>query len=257
MPDPSACFAFLQGLRPLLFAHRGGTERHEGNTLAAFADAAALGFRIETDVRATRDGVAVIAHDDGLAPLTGGPGRVSDHAWPQLARLRTPRGQGLARLDDVLAAFPQTPFNLDAKSDAAAEPMAEAVRRCGATARVCAASFDGRRTRRLRRLLGPELCWSAGRWGVIAAWLAGWGPPLPAPRAPALQVPARWRGVPVATPRALAAAHARGAQMHVWTVNEEAEMARLLDVGVDGLITDRPRLLRRVLERRGSSSEGR
>ena len=257
MPGPSARFAFLEGPRPLLFAHRGGTERHEGNTLAAFAEAAALGFRIETDVRATRDGVAVIAHDDALAPLTGDPGRVGDHAWSELAGLRTPRGEGLARLDDALAAFPETPFNLDAKSRAAVEPMAEAVRRCGATARVCAASFDGRRTRRLRRLLGPELCWSAGRWGVIAAWLAGWGPPAPAPRAPALQVPARWRGVPVATRRVLAAAHAWGAQLHVWTVNEEAEMDRLLGMGVDGLITDRPRLLRRVLERRGAWSEGR
>ena len=257
MPDPSARFAFLQGPRPLLFAHRGGTERHEGNTLAAFADAAGLGFRIETDVRATRDGVAVIAHDDALATLTGDPGRVSERAWSELARLRTPRGEGLPRLDDALAAFPETPFNLDAKSHAAVEPMAEAVWRCGATARVCAASFDGRCTRRLRRLLGPELCWSAGRWGVAAAWLAGWGRPLPAPRAPALQVPARWRGVPVATRRVLAAAHARGAQVHVWTVNEEAEMDHLLDIGVDGLITDRPRLLLRVLERREASSEAR
>ena len=257
MRHPSARFAFLQGPRPLLFAHRGGTERHEGNTLAAFADAAGLGFRIETDVRATRDGVAVIAHDDALASLTGDPGRVSDHAWSDLARLRMPRGEGVARLDDALSALPRTPFNLDAKCDAAVAPMAEAVRRCGATARVCAASFDGRRTGRLRRLLGPDLCWSAGRWGVAAAWLAGWGPPAPAPAAPALQVPARWHGVPVATPRVLAAAHARGAQLHVWTVNEEAEMDRLLDIGVDGLITDRPRLLRRVLERRGSRSEER
>ena len=90
VPDPSARFAFLQGPRPLLFVHRGGTERHEGNTLAAFADAAALGFRIETDLRAARDGAAVIAQDDAPATLIGDPERAPP---PRASRgPETPRG---------------------------------------------------------------------------------------------------------------------------------------------------------------------
>lgn len=223
--------------------------------MAAFNDAVRLGFRhIETDVRTSRDGVAVLAHDEALAPLTGGPGRVGDRSWHELSRLRTPRGESLARLEEALSAFPRTRFNLDAKSDAAVAPMAEAILRCGARERVCVASFDERRTRRLRRLLGEGVCWSPGRRAVTALWLAGWGVPVPASGFPAVQVPPRWRGLPVVTRRLVAAAHARGAQVHVWTVNEEPEMERLLDLDVDGLITDRPRALRHVLERRGQWS---
>ena len=252
MPMRPTSFAFLDHPHPLAFAHRGGGERYDENTMAAFADAVALGYRyLESDVQASRDGVPVLFHDDALDRVMGAPGRVRDHPWSELARLRTPRGEGLARLEEALAAFPHARFNLDAKSDAAVEPMAEAILRGDARERVCVASFSERRTRRLRRRLGGGVCWSPSRRGVTALWLAGWGLPAPGIGFPAVQVPTRFRGVPVVTPRFLAAAHARGVQVHVWTVDEEPEMERLLDLGVDGLMTDRPRALREVLRRRG------
>lgn len=226
-------------------------EREE-NTGAAFAHAVALGFRyIETDVQASRDGYAVIHHDDTLERTFGRSERVDALPWAELARLRTSGGEALPRLDAVLAAFPAPRFNIDPKSDAAVAPLAEAVLRAGAVDRVCVGSFVARRTRRLRRLLGEQVAWSPSRRGVAALWAAGWGVPVPKLRFLAAQIPPAHRGVSLVTPRMLRAARRRGIQIHVWTIDEEAEMERLLDLGVDGIMTGRPSLLRAVLERRG------
>lgn len=242
---------------PLPFAHRGGGLEAEENTMAAFLHATSLGFRyIETDVQASRDGVAVLLHDETLGRMTGAGGRVIDRSWADLARLRTRGGEPLLRLDAALEAFPRTRFNLDAKTEAAVPAMAGTLRRCAALDRVCIGSFDARRTRRLRALLDDRVPCSPGAGGVLQLWLAGWG--LPAGRCAfdAAQIPLRWRGIPLATTRLVAAAHARGIQVHVWTVDSEPEIERLLDLGVDGIMSDRPSLLRRVLERRGVWFDG-
>lgn len=247
-----ARFAFLDHPLPLAFAHRGGALEAEENTLAAFAHAVGLGFsHVETDVQATRDGVAVIFHDDDLARMTGRAVPVAALDWAELARARTLGGNRVARLDETLAAFPDTFFNLEAKSDGAVAPMIAAIRAARALERVCVGSFVPARVAALRAALGPGLCWSPAHRGVLAVWLAGWGLPLAGPGAPALQVPMRFRGIEVVTRRFVEAAHARGAQVHVWTVDDTAEMARLLALGVDGLMSDRPSALRGLLEGRG------
>jgi glycerophosphoryl diester phosphodiesterase len=112
-------------------------------------------------------------------------------------------------------------------------------------------AFDEAHTRRLCEILGPDLCWSPAHAGVFRLWLAGWHLPVEVPEFPCVQVPLRFRGIPLVTRGFVKAAHARGVQVHVWTVDDEAEMVRLLDIGVDALMTDRPALLRQVLERRG------
>lgn len=245
-------FAFLDRPLPLAFAHRGGALEAEENTLEAFEHAAGLGYsHIETDVQATRDGVAVIFHDAELARMTGRVGAIADLDWSTVSRLRTLGGARLPRLEEALAAFPTLYFNIEAKSDAAVGPMADAIRRCGARSRICIGSMRVRRTHRLRALLGDDICWSPAHRDVAQLWLAGWGLPIPRPQYPCVQVPPHFHGVPVVTPRFVAAAHARGLQVHVWTVNSETEMERLLELGVDGLMTDRPALLRTVLQRRG------
>ncbi|MCX7645203.1 MAG: glycerophosphodiester phosphodiesterase [Rhodobacteraceae bacterium] len=243
---------FLDHPRPIAFAHRGGAREAEENTVPAFARAAALGFsHVETDVQATADGVAVIFHDDTLERMAGRPERIDRLTWAELARVRLKGGGEVPRLDAVLEAFPGLFLNLEAKSDAAVEPMARAIRAAGALARVCVGSFAPARTARLRALLGEGLAWSPAHAGVARLWLAGWGLPVPRPAFPAVQVPVGFRGIPVVTRRFVAAAHRRGVQVHVWTVDEEAEMARLIDLGVDGIMSDRPTLLRAVLARRG------
>lgn len=244
---------FLDHPRPIAFAHRGGSLEAEENTLAAFQHAVALGYsHVETDVQATADGVAVVFHDDTLDRMAGRPGRIDAMTWAELSAVRLSGGGTVPRLDAVLEAFPGLFLNLEAKSDAAVEPMARAVRAADALGRVCAGSFAAARTARLRAALGPGLAWSPAHAGAAQVWLAGWGLPVPRPEFPAVQVPPSFRGVPVVTPRFVAAAHARGVQVHVWTVDEEAPMERFLDLGVDGIMTDRPSLLKAVLARRGA-----
>lgn len=249
---PRPRFPFLDHPGPIAFAHRGGGAEAEENTHAAIAHAVGLGFRyIETDVQATRDGVAVLFHDADLARITGSPGRIADLAFAELSARRTLGGEPIPRLDAMLEAFPDIRFNLEPKTEAAVAPLAEAVARLSAIDRVCVGCFDEGRTRRVRALLGERLCWSPSRLGVARTWLAGFGLPVGSLAFPVLQVPRR-SGVEIVTRRFLAAAHARGIAVHVWTIDEEAEMERLLDLGVDGVMTGRPSVLARVLARRGA-----
>ena len=242
---------FLDHDGPIAFAHRGGSLEAEENTMAAFTHAVGLGYAyVETDVQATRDGVAVIFHDDTLIRMTGEPDRIADLTWDELSRRRTKGGEVIPLLEDLLAAWPDLRINLEAKADAAVEPMAQAIRRADALDRVCVGAFEVRRTARLRELLGPDLCWSPAHAGVLQLWLRGWALPVGRTDFPAVQVPTAFRGIPIVTPRFIRAAHENGVQVHVWTVDEEAEMERLLDMGVDGLMTDRPSLLKAVMARR-------
>ncbi len=242
---------------PLAIAHRGGALEAEENTPGAFEHAIGLGYRfVETDVQASADGVAVVFHDDRLERMTEGRGRVDARPWAELSRLRTKGGAAIPRLDAVLDAYPSLHFILEAKSDAAVAPMADAIRRTAARGRVCVGSFRARRTARLRRLLGPDLAHSPAHLGIAQLWFAGWGLPLAGPRAAALQLPLAWRGIPLVRPRLVRAAHARGLQLHVWTVNDTAMMEWLIGIGVDGVITDRPSELKRLLQRRGQWTGG-
>ncbi|MGB3316002.1 MAG: glycerophosphodiester phosphodiesterase [Albidovulum sp.] len=251
MTSGKALHPFLDHDGPIAFAHRGGSLEVEENTMAAFSHAVALGYtHIETDVQATRDGVAVIFHDDTLERMTGEPERIADLTWDELSRRRTNGGAAIPLLDEVLAEWPGLRINLESKADAAVEPMACAIRRADALNRVCVGAFDVKRTARLRKLLGPGLCWSPAHAGVLCLWLRGWSLPGWRPDFPVVQVPTAFRGIPIVTPRFIRAAHAHGVQVHVWTVDEAGEMEQLLDMGVDGLMTDRPSLLKRVLARR-------
>ncbi|MGJ9427278.1 glycerophosphodiester phosphodiesterase family protein [Actinotignum sp. GS-2025b] len=153
----------------LIIAHRGGGNEYPENSLRAFEALYRAGFRhIESDVHATADGVAVILHDPLLDRTTDGVGPISAHTWAEVAQVRNEAGERPPRLDEVLDAFPDAVFNLDAKSDAAVEPLVAAVRRTGAAGRVCLASFSQARVERMRSRL-PGATFSLGRSAV--AWL--------------------------------------------------------------------------------------
>jgi len=243
---------FLDHPLPIAFAHRGGSLEAEENTMPAFERAVALGYsHVETDVRVTRDGVAVLFHDETLERMAGRPERVEELGWAEISCVRLKGGGQVPRLEELLGAFPGLHLNLDAKADAAVAPMAGAIRAAGALERVCVGSFSAPRTARLRAALGEGLAWSPARGGVARVWLGGFGLPVGRPSFHALQVPPHHRGIPVVSRRFVASARVWGVQVHVWTVDEEAEIERLLDLGVDGIMTDRPSLLRDVLVRRG------
>ena len=247
-----ARFPFLDHPGPIAFAHRGGGKEQPENSMAAVAHAVGLGYRyIETDVQATRDGVPVLFHDASLDALTDRDGKISDLSWDEVRRARIAGREPLLRLDDLLGAWSDLRVNLEPKSDQAVEPLVEAVRRAGALERICIGSFSGARVRRSRQLLGPKLCTSLGPLGVARLRLASLG--LPAGGdfvAAAAQVATHHYGLRVVDRRFLKAAARHGLQVHVWTIDHEAEMERLLELGVDGIMTGRPSLLKMVLERR-------
>ncbi len=250
--------AFLDGPRPRVFAHRGwhtGTLAGLENTAAAFERALSEGVRyLETDVHATADGVLVAFHDTVLDRVTDRRGPIHALTWDEVRRARIAGREPVPRMDDLLADFPDALFNIDAKSDAAVAPLADLLDRTGSLDRVCLASFSDARLRELRRRLGPAAALSLGPRQV--ARLAARARHLPVrcrfPGAVAAQVPVSLKGVPVATPRFIRTAQRLGLEVHVWTIDDPAEMDRLLDLGVQGLVTDRPDLAHDVLRRRAA-----
>jgi len=242
---------FLDHPRPIAFAHRGGSLETEENTLPAFEHAVRLGYsHVELDIHLTADGAVVIHHDDTLARVFGVDRPVAGLTRADLATIRSPGGATVPLLADLLHAFPKLFVNVEIKAIAAVGAFAEVIRKADALGRICVGSFAPAHTAAARAALGPDLCWSPAHAGVARLWARGWGVPLPV-GFPVVQVPVAWRGLPVVTRRMVEAAHRKGIQVQVWTVDDAAEMERLLDLGVDGLMTDRPTLLRQVLERRG------
>jgi glycerophosphoryl diester phosphodiesterase len=238
---------FLDWPAPIAMAHRGGASEAPENTLPAFQRAVDLGYRyLETDVHVTADGVVVAFHDNDLERATGHKGRISDLTWDELSTLRVKGREPIPKLTELLDAWPDARFNIDCKERSAADPLADVLIAANALDRVCVGSFHGRTTRRLRERLGPRVCTSAARLDIVLLRLFGWA------RTPfdAAQVPSKASFFPVVNKRFVTRAHRRGIEVHVWTIDKEDEMERLLDLGVDGIMTDRPVVLREVLQRR-------
>jgi glycerophosphoryl diester phosphodiesterase len=245
-------FAFLDHEGPAAFAHRGGAALNPENTWASFAHAVSLGYRyVETDARLTRDGVVLAFHDATLDRVCDRSGTILEMTWEEVRRARIGGEEAPVRLDELLEAYPDVRVNIDAKEDAVVEALARVVERAGAVDRVCMASFSDARLARLRALLGPRLCTSAGPRGVARLRLAATGAPVRAPGIPCVQVPTRARGLRLVDRRFVTTAHRAGIAVHVWTIDDADEMGRLLDLGVDGIMTDRPDVLRDVLVARG------
>jgi glycerophosphoryl diester phosphodiesterase len=216
--------------------------------MPAFERAVRLGYTyLETDVHVTADGVVVAFHDDDLLRTCGRPGRISELPWSEVAAARVGGDEPIPRLEELLAAWPTARFNIDCKTTRAAEPLAAVLARAAALHRVCVASFSDRRTASLRRRLGAGLCTGAGPVELAALRFVG----VRATAALAAQVPIRQGPVRMVTAAFVRRAHQRGMQVHVWTVDDADEMRRLLDLGVDGIMTDRPAVLRTVLSGRG------
>ena len=240
----------------LAMAHRGGADPQRPgleNTMAAFRRAAALGYRyLETDVHATRDGVLVAFHDEVLDRVTDLSGAVASLPWREVARARIDGSEPVPRMSELLEVLPGARFNIDLKSDGAVRPLVDLLERTGAGDRVCVGSFTEARMRQFRRLTGGRVATAATPQEVVLVKIA---PPVFVRRrgGPAvLQVPHRRGPVRVVTRGLVARAHACGLHVHVWTVDERAEMIELLELGVDGLITDRTEVLRDVLLQRGA-----
>ncbi|MFF4793538.1 glycerophosphodiester phosphodiesterase [Streptomyces sp. NPDC001276] len=244
---------YLDHPGPIPFAHRGGAADGLENTVAQFRHAAGLGYRyMETDVHATADGRLVAFHDATLDRVTDGAGRIADLPWEDVRQARVAGREPVPLFAELLESFPEVHWNVDVKAEPALHPLLDLIERTNAWDRVCVGSFSEARVVRAQRLAGPRLATSYGTRGVLALRLRSWGLPAePRRSAVAAQVPVSQYGVPVVDRRFVRTAHARGLHVHVWTINEPALMHRLLDLGVDGIMTDHIDTLRKVMEDRG------
>ncbi|HEX6246512.1 MAG TPA: glycerophosphodiester phosphodiesterase [Nocardioidaceae bacterium] len=264
MSRPRTGFPYLDAVLEhpgavLAFAHRGGAYHPEieglENTMLAFRHAVELGYTyLETDVHASADGEVFAFHDAVLDRVTEHRGNVAELTSADLGRALIGGREQIPTMASLFEEFPAVRFNIDIKSDAAVVPLAELVRATGAQDRVCVGSFSRRRVSHFRRLVGDRVATSAAP--VEAALFRA----LPLARlveltvrrgAVALQVPHRRKALTVVTRGLVRRAHTLGLHVHVWTVDDPQDMHELLDLGVDGIMTDRTDLLRDVLVDRG------
>jgi glycerophosphoryl diester phosphodiesterase len=240
-----------------VLAHRGLALEAPENTLLAFAKAIAAGVtHIETDVHVSADGVAMISHDPDLKRVAARSATVAHLTSHELRRVDLGSGQGFCSLAEALDAFPETRFNIDIKVPGAVQPTVDAIRNANAVPRVLIGSFGAARRLQAVRML-PGVATSVSSRGAIAAVAAARAGRVAVLRrilrdVQAVQLPVSVAGMTTFTRRTVPAFHAAGVEVHAWTINEEAAMERLLDLGVDGLITDRADVALGVLARRAS-----
>lgn len=242
---------FLDHPTPVAFAHRGGAAHFPENSWRAFEHAVKLGYAyLETDTHATADGVLVAFHDKTLDRVTDKTGAVATMPAKQVAEAKIAGTDSIPLLEDLIGAWPDVRFNIDVKDAPAARPLAELVRRTAAWDRVCITSFSAARLRATRRLLDRPVFMATSPVG--AASLRS-GLPARLLAQPFARRSVRCAQIPVGLASAsfIGRAHDAGLAVHVWTINEAPVMSQLLDLGVDGIMTDQTELLREVMIARG------
>jgi glycerophosphoryl diester phosphodiesterase len=246
---------YLAAPRPRIIAHRGLAVGALENSLAAFRAAldAGAGY-LETDAHATADGQAVLLHDPELRRIASLDVRVDKLSLAEL-RAIGPVGDEICTLIDALQTFPSARFNIDVKSASAIVPVAEAIVAAGAEDRVLIASFSSRRRKAALARIGSAAT-SASAPQVLGALIAAVIGLSPLVRAilrgvDALQIPETVLGLATTSPRIVKAFHRARVEVHIWTVNDPADMRRLLDAGVDGIVSDRCDVLGEVIRGRG------
>lgn len=246
---------FLDHPGPIGFAHRGGDSVAPENTMAAFQDAVDLGFlHVETDVHATRDGVLLAFHDDDLTRACGDSRTIAGSTWSEMSTVKVAGREPIPRLEEILDTWKHLFVNIDCKADSAVEPLIDLLRRRPQLLeRVCIGSFNDGRLDAIRDALGPALLTSMGPRAVTRLVGRSLGLPIRLRRdgARCVQVPPRQGAIPVVTQRFVETAHSLGLHVHVWTIDDHAAITALLDMGVDGVMSDDTRTLRAVLHQRG------
>lgn len=228
-----------------VLAHRGlVSEFVPENTLKAFADALHAGADvIETDIQCTKDGVAIIFHDDDLIRLAGIPKKISESSWKEISVIDIGFGKRIPSLEQALTDFPNARFNLDIKTKLAEAPVAEVVNRLQAHKRVLISSFSDLRSKRTVNSIVGEVRTSAGSWRVLGLWLSfaiGATPlfSLLSSRVSALQIPVSQFGLRFDSKRFIALALANKLEVHFWTINDVELVRKLKSLGATGVVTD-------------------
>jgi glycerophosphoryl diester phosphodiesterase len=270
---------FFQGYKFFGFVHRGGDEKKTENTLEAFQYSSDLGFVfMETDVQSTSDGRVVIFHDADLKRIAGIDKKIKDLTFDEVTNIDLINGGKIPSLEETLFSFPNLRFNIDIKTNSAVEESIKIIKSQEALTRVCLASFSNKRIRRIRKLAGSQSCTSMSQLEVVNAifhvlaenlgsginlrrkmrgdeayfkskWMRTTIPFNGIPDC--AQVPVGQWGIPIVTQSFVRIMNLLGKFVHVWTIDEPEEMNRLIDLGVDGLMTDKPSILKSTLIDRG------
>lgn len=251
-----ATHPFLDWPGPIAFAHRGGASDSPENTMSAFAKAVSLGYRyVETDVHASRDGVLFAFHDDDLLRTCGVDAKINDLDSSEVKAIVIDGHEHIPTLSELVTTWPDLRVNIDCKADPAVEPLITALHDHDLFDRVCIGSFSDRRLRAIREACGPRLCSSMGPKEVAMLRLRSWTKTNARDLAPlSAQVPPRQGPLPIVDKRFVAHAHDLGLHVHVWTIDEPSQIHELLDLGVDGIMTDSLTTLVAALHERGQWS---
>lgn len=258
---------YLSAEYPLRFAHRGSRVLWPENTAEAFQGAVDLGYvYIETDIRITRDGVVIVFHDGTLDRVTNGTGRVDQWDLADLQRLDAAwwfdeksdyplRGTGvrIRTLAEVFETWPDVHFNLDMKGSQMEWAVADVIKRHGREDSTLVGSFVDHRVAKFRRVTRGAVAVAAGPSLAAAMFAASRVGRTVRRTAPAFQLPFDYKSLPLDR-KYIDAIHKSGAQVHAWTVNEAADIHRLLDMGVDGIVSDRPDILNDVIRQRSQDA---
>ncbi len=224
--------------------------------MPAFQHAVDLGYRyLETDVHATSDGVLVAFHDPKLDRVTTSTGAIAELPWSEVKKARINGVEPIPLMAELLSTFPDININIDVKANDTVRPLVDLLGEQQAVDRVCVGSFSDRRLAAMRDAMGPRLCTSSGPAEILRLRAASFGLPALGLTAACAQVPVRLRGVTLVDEKFVEFAHAQHLPVHVWTIDDDKEMHRLLDLGVDGIMTDDPKVLKGVLIHRNSWSK--
>tara|TARA_B100000965_G_scaffold73663_1_gene58144 strand:+ start:2232 stop:2978 length:747 start_codon:yes stop_codon:yes gene_type:complete len=234
------------------FVHRGGDEEETENTIDAFKYSSDLGFVfIETDVQATKDGHIVIFHDATLKRMAGVNKSIDELTLKEINEIDLLDGGKIPLLSEALETFPDLRFNIDIKTEDALEETIEIIKKMNFLGKTCLASFSSSRLKRIRNLAGPEACISSGQMDIFKMMCQSVGIGLQATMSQCAQIPVKQWGVPVLTKRFIAVAKKQNKFVHVWTIDDKDRMLELIEFGVDGLMTDKPSVLKEAMIERG------
>ncbi len=228
-------------------AHRGGSIEAPENTIESFEYSIELGSSyIETDVQLSSNGIPYIFHDDDLKRLFGKNIIFNSLHSDEIDELKLFDKYKIPTLESTLQKFPDTLFQIDVKTDEVVLPAMEVIKKTNSTDKVCIASFSSKRLKQVHKLY-PEICLSMGPFEVMKLLLSSFG--LYRNKVPGncLQIPIYQYGIKLVTKRFINYIHSIGLKIHVWTINDEDTMQKLIDLGVDGIITDRPKALKDLL----------
>ena len=239
---------FFQDFNFYGFVHRGGDEKKTENTLEAFQYSSDLGVTfMETDVQFTKDGEGVVFHDIDLKRIAGLEKKISELSLKEIKSIDLIGGGKIPTLDDLLSSFKNLRFNIDIKVDSAVEKTVDIIKSHDALNRTCLAAFSSKRLNRIRNLAGKDACTSMGQLEVSKLIMRSWGLPFDKQLGMCAQVPTVQWGIPVVTEAFIDEAHRQDKLVHVWTIDDPEEMRNLIKKSVDGLMTDKPSILKKVL----------